>query len=225
MSQLNVKPAVRVWDLPVRLFHWSLAALFLFLIVSGDLGDDLIELHFYAGYLLSGLIVFRLVWGLAGSRYARFSQFIRHPLHTLGYTKRLLQGKAEHHYGHNPVGGLMVIALLLLLAAQVATGLVTSDDVIWDGPFYAAVSDETAELGAMLHHQLQLVLKVLVGLHVLAIVFHKVFYKDALVPAMIHGRKIDHGNAVAAEPASPIAFVLASALAAGWVYYLFSLPL
>lgn len=225
MSQLNVKPQVRVWDLPVRLFHWSLVGLFIFLIVSGELGDDLIEQHFYAGYLLSGLIIFRVLWGFTGSRYARFRAFVRNPLHTLAYTKRMLLGNAEHYYGHNPAGAIMVVALLLLLALQVATGLVTSDDVIWDGPFLSAVSDETAELGATLHHQIQLVLKVFVGLHIVAIIFHRVRYKDALVPAMIHGRKADMGDAIAAEPASPVAFLLCSALAAGWVYYLFSLPL
>lgn len=225
MSQLDVKPMVKVWDLPVRLFHWSLVGLFLFLIVSGDLGDDLIEWHFYAGYLLSGLILFRVLWGLVGSHHARFVTFVRHPLYTLRYTLRMLKGDPEHHYGHNPAGGMMVIALLLMLSLQFATGLVTSDDVIWDGPFYSSVSEELAELGGELHHQIQLILKVLVGLHILAIIFHKVCYKDALVPAMIHGKKANMGNAVQVKSAGLLPFTLAAVLSAGWVYYLFSLPL
>ncbi|MCV6588900.1 MAG: cytochrome b/b6 domain-containing protein [Marinobacterium sp.] len=225
MSQLNVKPMVKVWDLPVRLFHWSLVGLFVFLIISGDLGDDLIEWHFYAGYLLSGLIVFRLVWGLVGSHHARFVNFIRNPLHTLRYSLNVARGKAGHYEGHNPLGALMVVALLGLLAVQVASGLITTDDVIWDGPFYSAVNEEMAELGGITHHYVQLVLKVLVGLHLLAIVVHKVAFKEALVPAMLHGRKPHHPAAVETGAVNPVALVAAAVLAAGWVYYLFSLPL
>lgn len=225
MNQPITPPMTKVWDLPVRIFHWTLVSLFLFLIVSGDLGDELIEWHFYAGYLLSGLILFRLIWGLIGSHYARFLSFVRHPLHTLGYLKRMFQGNAEHHYGHNPAGGMMVIALLLLLSAQIASGLVTTDDVLWDGPFYSTVSDELAEFGGTLHHQLQLLLKVLIGVHILAVVFHQIKYKDRLVPAMIHGKKVDMGGTVITDQAGIAPFVLATGLAASWVYYLFGLPL
>ncbi len=225
MNQRVTPPMIKVWDLPVRIFHWSLVGLFVFLIISGDLGDELIEWHFYAGYLLSGLILFRLVWGLVGSQHARFTAFVRHPLETLRYSRRMLTGKAEHHYGHNPAGGMMVVVLLLLLGLQVASGLVTSDDILWDGPFYSAVSDELADLGGRVHHQLQLVLKVLVGLHILAIVFHRLAYKEKLVPAMIHGKKVNLDGISSADRAGVLPFVLAAGLAAGWVYYLFGLPL
>ncbi|MCO4758310.1 MAG: cytochrome b/b6 domain-containing protein [Oceanospirillaceae bacterium] len=225
MIQVATRRMIQVWDLHTRIFHWSLASLFVFLIISGDLGDDLIEWHFYAGYLLSGLIVFRLIWGVVGSEYSRFVSFIRHPLHTLGYAKRMFQGTAEHHYGHNPAGGMMVVVLLLLLSVQVASGLVTTDDVIWDGPFYSAVSDDLAELGSMLHHQIQNVLQLLVVLHVAAIIFHRFKYKDALVPAMVHGKKPDQGGAVSTSGAGVLASLIALSLSAGWVLYLFSLPL
>lgn len=225
MIEVATRRMIQVWDLHTRIFHWSLVGLFVFLIVSGDLGDDLIEWHFYAGYLLSGLLVFRLIWGIVGSEHSRFISFVRHPLHTMGYLKRMIQGKAEHHYGHNPAGGMMVIVLLVLLSIQVASGLVTTDDVIWDGPFYSAVSDDLAELGSMLHHQVQNVLQLLVVLHVAAIIFHRFKYKDALVPAMIHGKKPDQGGAVSTSGAGVMASVIALTLSAGWVLYLFSLPL
>lgn len=216
---------VKVWDLPTRIFHWTLVALFIFLIVSGDIGGDLIEWHFYAGYMLSGLLVFRLFWGIAGTSYARFSSFVRDPIHTLGYTGRMLRGNAEHHYGHNPAGGMMVIALIVLLALQVLSGLVTTDDILWDGPFYSMVSDETAELGGEIHETVQLILQIMVGLHVLAIIFHKVRYRDPLIPAMLHGNKPDKGNAVSRDSVRVVPFLLVVLLAVGWTSYLFSLPL
>ena len=225
MIEVATRRMIQVWDLHTRIFHWSLVGLFVFLIVSGDLGDDLIEWHFYAGYLLSGLLVFRLIWGIVGSEHSRFISFIRHPLHTIKYLKRMFQGKAEHHYGHNPAGGMMVVVLLVLLSIQVASGLVTTDDVIWDGPFYSAVSDDLAELGSMLHHQVQNLLQLLVVLHIAAIIFHRFKYKDALVPAMIHGKKPDQGGAVSVSNAGVMASVVALTLSAGWVFYLFSLPL
>lgn len=225
MIEVATRRMIQVWDLHTRVFHWSLASLFVFLIISGDLGDDLIEWHFYAGYLLSGLIMFRLIWGVIGSEHSRFVSFIRHPTHTLSYIKRMAQGKAEHHYGHNPAGGMMVMVLLLLLSVQVASGLISTDDVIWDGPFYSAVSDDLAELGGLLHHQIQSLLQLLVVLHIAAIIFHRYKYKDALVPAMLHGKKPDKGGAVSTGTAGVIASVIALTLSVAWVLYLFNLPL
>lgn len=225
MIKVATRQMIRVWDIPTRVFHWSLVSLFVFLIVSGDMGDDMIEFHFYAGYLLSGLIVFRVLWGLMGSHHARFRSFIKGPGATLSYVKAMMKGNAHHHYGHNPAGAVMVVVLLALLTLQFATGLVTTDDVIWDGPFYSSVSDEIAELGATLHHQIQLVLQGLVVLHILAIVFHRFKYNDPLVPAMVHGKKPDQGGAVSVPDASKVNFTIALVVAVGWVYYLFSLPL
>ena len=225
MIQVAARRMINVWDLPTRIFHWTLVGLFVFLIISGDLGDDLIELHFYAGYLLSGLLLFRIIWGVIGSRHSRFTSFVRHPKTTLKYLKGMFNGKAEHHYGHNPAGGMMVIVLLLLLALQVATGLVSTDDVIWDGPFYSAVSDQVAEIGGELHEAIQGLLQLLVVLHVAAILFHRFKYNDQLVPAMIHGKKPDVGGAVSARNVSVIRTLIAVGFSTAWVFYLFSLPL
>ncbi|MGB0468842.1 MAG: cytochrome b/b6 domain-containing protein [Pontibacterium sp.] len=225
MTTTNKPAMIRVWDLPTRLFHWLLVGLFVFMIVSGESGDDLIEWHFYGGYLLSGLILFRIVWGLLGTRYARFTSFIFNPVYTLKYSLRMVKGKAEPHYGHNPAGGVMVILLLGLLSVQVASGLVTTDDVLWNGPFYDSVSEEITDLAGQVHHLLQEALIILVVLHVAAIVFHRLKYKDALVPAMFHGNKPAHDKTAGIGAFSWIGLVVAVALATGWVGYLFSLPL
>ena len=119
----NNKP-VRVWDIGIRLFHWSLVTAFaVAYITSGD--DDLEIIHTYAGYIIGGLLVFRLVWGFVGTKYARFSSFIFSPQTTIQYLKNMMRGKAGHFLGHNPAGGAMVFLLLLSLTCTVFAGLKT----------------------------------------------------------------------------------------------------
>ncbi|WP_417221943.1 cytochrome b/b6 domain-containing protein [Amphritea sp.] len=216
---------VKIWDIPTRIFHWVLVALFLFMIYSGSWDDSLMEWHFYSGYLLSGLIMFRVFWGLVGTRYARFCSFITSPVKGLSYLKAMIKGDPEHFYGHNPAGGIMVVMLILLLILQVASGLVTSDEILWEGPFYASVSDELASLGAEIHHTVQLILQYLIGFHILGVLAHSVLFKEKLVASMVTGSKKDLGGATPREPINPIALVLCLGLSAGWVYYLFSLPI
>lgn len=111
---------IKVWDIAVRLFHWSLVILF---VVAYLTGEDESELHVYAGYGIIGLIAFRVVWGFIGTRYARFSDFIYGPRETMDYAKSLFSGRPKHYLGHNPLAGWMVIALLLALSAASWTGL------------------------------------------------------------------------------------------------------
>lgn len=225
MEQVATREKVKVWDPLTRLFHWSLAGLFIFLIISGDQGDDMMQWHFFAGYMLSGLILFRIIWGFVGPEPVRFRTFLHGPYTTLGYLKEMLRGEPAHHYSHNPLGGWMVVVLLLLLGMQAASGMMTSDDILWDGPFYAAVSEDVASLAGSVHHQLQALLQVLVILHVAAIIYHKVRFKDPLVPAMIHGHKPYQGGDAPRVKLSPAGSAVAVLAGAGWAGYLFSLPL
>ncbi|WP_286237875.1 cytochrome b/b6 domain-containing protein [Neptuniibacter halophilus] len=215
---------IKIWDLPTRLFHWSLASLFVFMIVSGN-SDDMVEWHFYAGYLLSGLLLFRVLWGLLGTRYARFSSFVFHPGETLSYLKSLFSSEHRAYAGHNPIGGLMVFALLLLLAVQSVTGMMSTDDIIWYGPLYNLVDEETAGLAGYIHHELQLILQLLVGLHIFAIIYHKVRFKESLAPAMLHGKKSHAESAQPHEGISWIKLSLAAGSGSALSYYLFTLPI
>ena len=111
---------IRVWDPLVRLFHWSLVLAFAVAYLSGDEESDI---HIYAGYIILGLLVFRLLWGFVGTRFARFSDFIYSPQAIIKYSKDLFSGKPKHYLGHNPAGGAMIIALLLSLIVVTYSGL------------------------------------------------------------------------------------------------------
>ena len=119
-----LKPApmpVRVWDLPTRLFHWSLVFSFIVAYVTGEDGED--PAHVYSSYIIMGLIVFRIIWGLIGSKHARFGDFVTSPVTALRHGRDMLAGKARHYLGHNPLGGWMILALLLSLSIATVTGI------------------------------------------------------------------------------------------------------
>lgn len=215
---------IKVWDIPTRLFHWILVALFIFLIVSGE-SDDLMEFHFYAGYILAGLILFRVIWGFLGTRYARFSSFRLNPLEAISYTKGLIKSEHTSHYGHTPAGSFMVVLLLLMLVVQVLTGMMSTDDIIWNGPLYSYVDDDTAGLAGEVHEIIQLLLQIMVGVHVLAIIIYKIKFKEALVPAMLHGKKLKHGDEPEREGVHWFKFIASAVPGVGLTYYLFTLPI
>lgn len=182
--------AVRVWDLPTRLFHWVLLACVVGLFITGYTGGNALEWHFRFGYTVFTLVLFRLVWGVVGGRWSRFTSFVRGPAAVLRY----LRGEAregEHlDVGHNPLGAFSVLAMLAVLAAQVATGLVADDDIATVGPLNVLVSGAVASQATSYHKDIgQWLLVTLVVLHVAAILFYKIARNKALVPAMLHGDK------------------------------------
>lgn len=215
---------IKIWDIPTRLFHWSLVVLFVFLIVSGE-SDDLMEYHFYAGYLLSGLILFRVIWGVVGTRYARFTSFNLNLAEAIQYTKALINSDQQSHYGHTPAGSVMVILMLLLISMQLVTGMMSTDDIIWNGPLYNFVDEDTAGLAGEIHEATQLLLQILVGLHVLAIILYKYRFKEELVPAMLHGKKPKQGEGAEREAMNWASFLVAAFPSSGLTYYLFTLPI
>jgi cytochrome b len=181
--------ATRVWDLPTRLFHWTLVVLIVLLYATGEF--DLLDLrwHVWAGYLTLGLIVFRVLWGLFGSQTSRFGDFIRGPFAVWNYIRSLLSANKQISVGHNPLGGWSVLALLLCLSLQVVTGLFSSDEVEADGPFVALVSVKTVKLMTRLHHWNQNLLLMLIGVHVAAVLLYLLLKHENLIVPMINGRK------------------------------------
>ena len=214
-----------VWDLCIRITHWSLVFLFLFLIVTGEMGDDWLEFHMKAGYLFSGLLVFRITWGFIGSYHARFWTFIYSPKTIIHYTINLIKGSPIHYIGHNPAGGIMVIILLLALSTQVITGLVTTDDILWSGPFYNRIESSWADIGASIHRIMESYLKILVLLHILAVVYHKVRFKENLVSAMWHGKKKLNSEKIQHSKINIYSLIIALFISALIPYWLWGLPI
>jgi cytochrome b len=192
IAQSPVQPERQVWDLPVRIFHWSLVGAFVAAFVTNKLGVRCFKYHVWAGYAVILLVAFRLIWGLVGTRHARFRNFLRGPVETLAYTLGLHAGKDAHYPGHNPLGALMVLALLAALAAQSALGLFANDEIYNVGPLYGYVSKECSLALTSIHRRLFYWLAGAVVLHVLAVIAHKVFKNENLVRAMITGRKPHH---------------------------------
>lgn len=183
---------IRVWDLPLRLFHWTLVLLVVAAIVAEDIGGDAMLWHFRFGYAALTLVLFRIVWGLVGSRYARFSDFVKGPSAVTAYLKgmRTGAGNAVKSVGHNPIGSLSVLALLAIILIQTITGLFASDEHDHKGPLAKFVSDALSEQIGEFHADVSgTLIYVLVGLHVAAVAYYYFIKKDNLVKPMITGDK------------------------------------
>ncbi|MDH5302097.1 MAG: cytochrome b/b6 domain-containing protein [Gammaproteobacteria bacterium] len=180
---------VKVWDFFVRFFHWALV---LFFIVAFASGEEWATLHAYAGYAIGGLLALRLVWGLVGSRYARFSNFVQSRQTVKAYLNDVLHFRGKRYIGHNPLGGWMIVAMLLTLVLTTLTGLVAYGGTEHAGPLVfqaqalpAVVLDAIEEL----HEGLANFTLLLVLIHVAGVAFESLVHGENLVSAMITGRK------------------------------------
>ena len=166
---------ILVWDLPTRLFHWLLALSFLGAFLSAD-SERHRDVHVALGYTVLGLVAFRLVWGLIGTRYARFSAFPLSPRRAFAYLKSLASRAPQHHVGHNPAGSLAIYALLALALGAGASG-------------YAAYNDIGGEALAELHEAAANAMLGLVLVHIGAVIVSSFVHRENLVAAMLHGYK------------------------------------
>ncbi len=179
-----------VWDLPLRAFHWLFAASIVASHATAQPGSAWMPWHMRLGYWMMGLLTFRILWGFVGPRHARFASFLTGPRAVWRYAKGLTGfDEAIHSVGHNPLGGVMVVVMLLLVAFQVGTGLFATDDIVWTGPYNSAVSSATARLLTSLHHRNFNLIWAAIALHVGAIAYYAFVKKQNLVPAMLTGWK------------------------------------
>jgi len=191
--------AVKTWDLPVRLFHWTLVAALAFMFWSGKTGGNAMEYHMYVGYWVLALVLFRVMWGFAGSTHARFSDFLAGPGRAIEFGKRLMSKAPVPVAGHNPLGGWMVVALLLSLLVQTGTGLFANDDIAAEGPLFPLITKQLSDKVSTVHSWNFNLLLLLSGIHVAAVLYHVFVKKENLIAAMFTGtRKLEESAQVPA---------------------------
>ncbi|WP_100658376.1 cytochrome b/b6 domain-containing protein [Alteromonas flava] len=178
-----------IWDLPTRLFHGLLIIGIAFQWASAEWFDNAIIWHVRIGYALLGLILFRLVWGVVGTRYAKFNQLRLSPTQGLTYSKTLLHRDSPTFPGHNPIGSWAVICMLLLIALQAISGLFVSDDIFTEGPYRSVASSEWLAVMEFIHFQLFDLLLIFIALHIIAALGYQFYKRQAIITAMVNGKK------------------------------------
>jgi cytochrome b len=217
------KLVVAVWDWPVRFVHWAIVALVATLLATGLAGGSAVMVwHMRAGEALLALVLFRIVWGFAGSANARFASFVRGPGAVLRYLRSLFRPPHPLHATHNPAGGWMVVALLVVLLVQCSLGLFTHDDVMTEGPLVGLVSEDLSDALGALHRRGWWLVAGLASVHILAVVAFFLVRDDNLVYPMFSGKKsLPRGTAnpkgAAASTALALALFALCAFAVGWL--------
>jgi cytochrome b len=198
----HIQDRVLVWDLPTRLFHWLLAASFFGAYLISE-SERWRAVHALLGYTAAGLVAFRLVWGVVGTRYARFTGFAWSPSAVRSYLRSLVAGMPKHYIGHNPAGSWAVLGLLVMVAATAVSGWAVLNEV---GPEWLEEVHEFSANSTI----------ALVALHVAAVIVSSVVHRENMVRAMVTGTKRAASAAAAAGPRRWVAAVLASAVVALW---------
>lgn len=215
---------ISAWDWPVRLFHWALVALLGGSWASAEAGVEYMQWHMRCGYAVLTLLVFRLLWGLWGSRSARFAGFVRGPRAVLSYARAWFSRRPQHYLGHNPLGGWMVMILLGLVALQAGSGLFANDDIFNEGPLAQLVAGSTSGFLTFIHKTNFNLLLLAVALHVAAVLVY-LWRGENLLKAMFTGRKpagVYEDRPGARAPLWQAAVCLA--VAAGMVWGVVQLP-
>lgn len=206
---------MKVWDLPVRLFHWSIVVLILAAWLSQEF--DRMNLHMWIGYTILTLVLFRVVWGIIGSDTARFRRFLRGPVAAFRHLAHIRRREPDLEIGHNAAGGWMVLVMLALLGVQAGTGLFSNDDANTEGPLMHLVGKGRSDWLSHIHSLNFTFIEIVIVLHVLAIVTYAVLKRQNLVRPMLTGTKIMPPGLTAPRLANPALALLTLAVAAGMV--------
>jgi cytochrome b len=203
---------LRIWDLPTRLFHWTIVVLIFLSWLSAQL--DWMRVHVWSGYAILTLLLFRLIWGFIGSDTARFSHFLKSPLAAFRHLSSLHRREPDIETGHNAAGGWMVLVMLVVLIVQVVTGLGANDDVMTEGPLAHVVGKDRSDWMTHIHHLNFQILELVLLLHVLAIVAYRVLKGQNLLTPMITGKKRVPGATRAPRMVHPVAALVVLAICA-----------
>ena len=208
-----------VWDLPLRLFHWLFGLAITAAWITAEWGEE--QLHMWIGYFILGLLIFRILWGIWGTRHSRFRHFFPRPGTLITYVKQMSTSASRQSVGHNPAGSLMVVLMLLLVGLQVVTGLFTEGE-IWAGPYASAVDSALVKKLDDIHHANFNYLLAAIGIHIIAVLFYLLVKKQNLISPMIMGCKdaslVPEAEAISGSKLLRAFFTLA--VVAGFVYWL-----
>jgi cytochrome b len=217
-SRTTLATPMILWDLPTRIFHWSLVVCVAGSYLTGEDGD--LDLHQTFGLCVIGLVLFRIMWGFVGSESSRFASFLRGPSAILTYLRAVRSGAHPFTPTHNPLGALSVIALLALLLVQAGLGLFATDDIFFEGPLNGWVSYDMAAILTGWHHLTFDGLAILIILHLVAIGAYAVLLRTDLVSPMVTGRKLAKPeDAVRAPRMAPLWLAVLLAVIAGGIAY------
>jgi cytochrome b len=206
---------IKVWDLPVRLFHWAVVVLIFF--AWGTQEWNQMEWHVRIGYTILTLLLFRIVWGFVGSETARFARFLRSPMTALRHLAHIHCREADRELGHNAAGGWMVLVMLVLIGVQAGTGLFANDDANTEGPLMHLVDKDRSDWLSHIHSLNFKLIEGVIVLHVLAVAAYASLKRQNLVRPMVTGTKLMPEEAAAPRLVRPIWAVLTLAVAAGVV--------
>lgn len=222
---LDNTASVKVWDISIRIFHWSIVALVPALYFTAKEGGGAMEYHAAMGYLMLWLMIFRLMWGFFGTRYARFTDFLYKPKDISKYLMSILRKPHQFYLGHNPVGGISVLVIIALLTVQVVTGLFSNDDVLLEGPLAVMVSEGMSGTLTWVHKESFYILLYVLTLHMGAILFYRFYLHSNLVTPMITGKKkIAKGGLSPARSARSSYALLVWAISATITLFILYLP-
>jgi cytochrome b len=214
------EPRVLVWDLPLRLFHWALAVAVAVCLYTGLTGGfEAMDWHQRSGFVALGLVLFRVAWGFAGTRHARFASFLRGPGPVLAWARAALRGNPPDEAGHNALAGWTIVALLLAVAVQATTGLFASDDLFVEGPLTHLVEDETVSFATSVHAWGPWTVGGLVGLHLAALLVHRLWFGERIVLPMVTGRRRDVPPEAGVDGQRLVAGLVLGAASAGIVWW------
>ena len=190
MSRSSSAPSLRVWDLPTRLYHWLQAVLVASALATGFLAPEWwMGVHVWLGYGVAGLVVFRLIWGVLGSEYSRFTSFIFAPRQIWEHVRGVIGGHPSHFIGHNPLGAVMVFAMISAIAGIGVSGFVALGGAENQGPLAGFVGFTVGDGAVQVHLILAIALMVMIALHVAGVLAQSWLGRESLISAMITGRK------------------------------------
>jgi cytochrome b len=208
---------MKVWDLPVRLFHWAIVLLILAAWVAQYVNR--MDIHMWIGEWILTLLLFRIVWGFIGSDTARFSRFLRSPVAGLRHLAHLRRREPDREIGHNAAGGWMVLVMLGLIGVQAGTGLFSNDDSDTEGPLMHLIGKDQSDWLSHIHYLNFKAIEAVIVLHVLAIVAYAVLKRQNLVRPMVTGTKLMPEDVAAPRLVNPVWALVTLVLAFGVVVW------